>query len=58
MLARGGMDGIEGFHAANAADAYIFRLHCTVGFYNSTEPGAKAHILAVRSRFPFRNDED
>jgi mannose-6-phosphate isomerase-like protein (cupin superfamily) len=58
IVAGGGMDGIEGFHAANAGDAYFFRLNCTVGFYNSTEPGAKAHILAVRSRFPFRKEED
>ena len=58
IVAGGGTDGVEGFHAAAAGDAYFFRLNCTVGFYNSTEPGAKAHILAVRSRFPFHNDED
>ena len=58
IVAGGGMDGIEGFHAANAGDAYFFRLNCTVGFYNSPEPGAKAHILAVRSQFPFHNGGD
>ena len=58
MVAGGGMDGIEGFHVANGGDTYFFRLNCTVGFYNSPEAGAKAHILAVRSRFPFRNGED
>jgi mannose-6-phosphate isomerase-like protein (cupin superfamily) len=58
IVAGGGTGGIEGMHAAQAGDAYFFRLNCTVGFYNSPEPGAKAHILAVRSRFPFRKDED
>jgi len=58
MVAGGGTDGIEGFHPAHAGDAYFFRLNCTVGFYNSNEPGAKAHILAVRSRFPFGKDAD
>lgn len=52
IVAGGGMDGIEGRHPAEAGDAYFFRLNCTVGFYNRNEPGAKAHILAVRSRFP------
>jgi mannose-6-phosphate isomerase-like protein (cupin superfamily) len=52
MVAGGGMDGIEGRHPAQAGDAYFFRLNCTVGFYNSREPGAKACILAVRSLFP------
>ncbi len=56
MVAGGGTDGIEGFHPAQAGDAYFFRLNCTVGFYNSNEPGAKAHILAVRSNFPFVKD--
>jgi len=51
MVADGGMDGIEGRHPASAGDAYFFRLNCTVGFYNSND--SKAHILAVRSRFPF-----
>ncbi len=58
IVAGGGVDGTEGLHAARAGDAYFFRLNCTVGFYNSPEPGAKAHILAVRSRFPFRKDQD
>ena len=58
IVAGGGTDGVEGFHPAAAGDAYFFRLNCTVGFYNSTEPGATAHILAVRSRFPFHKDED
>ena len=53
MVAGGGMDGIEGRHPAKPGDAYFFRLNCTVGFYNSNEPGAKARILAVRSLFPF-----
>ena len=50
MVAGGGMDGTEGRHAAKAGDAYYFRPNCTVGFYNSDGPGAKAHILALRSR--------
>jgi len=54
MVAGGGMDGIEGRRPAKAGDAYFFRLNCTVGFYNRNEPGAKAHILAVRSLFPGR----
>ncbi len=54
MVAGGGNDGIEGRHPAKAGDAYFFRLNCTVGFYNSNEPGAQAHILAVRSVFPGR----
>lgn len=58
IVAGGGTDGVEGLHAASAGDAYFFRLNCTVGFYNNPEPGAKAHILAVRSRFPFHADED
>jgi len=58
IVAGGGEEGVEGVHDASPGDAYFFRLNCTVGFYNSTEPGAKAHILAVRSRFPFQKDED
>jgi mannose-6-phosphate isomerase-like protein (cupin superfamily) len=53
MVADGGLDGIEGRHPARAGDAYFFRLNCTVGFYNSNEAGAQAHILAVRSLYPF-----
>ena len=55
MVAGGGMDGIEGRRPAKAGDAYFFRLNCTVGFYAGNKPGEeKAHILAVRSLFPFR----
>jgi uncharacterized cupin superfamily protein len=53
MVAGGGRDGVEGRHPARAGDAYFFRLNCTVGFYAAPEPGARARILAVRSRFPF-----
>ncbi len=58
IVAGGGTDGVEGLHDAQAGDAYFYRLNCTVGFYNSPKPGSRAHILAVRSRFPFRRDED
>lgn len=54
MVAGGGMNGLEGRFASQAGDAWFFRLNCTVGFYNKTEPGAKARILAVRSLFPRR----
>jgi mannose-6-phosphate isomerase-like protein (cupin superfamily) len=54
MVAGGGVDGIEGRHAAQAGDAYFFRLNCTVGFYaDESASGEKARILAVRSRYPF-----
>jgi len=54
MVAGSGMDGIEGRHPAKAGDAYFFRLNCTVGFYAGNKPGEeKAHVLAVRSLFPF-----
>ena len=53
MVAGGGVTGIEGRYPAKAGDAYFFRLNCTVGFYNSSQPGTnKARILAVRSLFP------
>jgi|SRR5215469_7640296 len=52
MAAGGGMDGVEGLHHAQAGDAYYFRPNCTVGFYNQSMPGAKAHILAVRAFVP------
>ena len=52
MVAGGGLDGIEGRFPAKTSDAYYFRPNCTVGFYNQNKPGAKAHILAVRSRIP------
>jgi mannose-6-phosphate isomerase-like protein (cupin superfamily) len=58
MVAGGGTDGIEGRHAAKPGDAYYFRPNCTVGFYNQNKPGAKAHILAVRSRVSFPKDDD
>jgi mannose-6-phosphate isomerase-like protein (cupin superfamily) len=58
MVAGGGMDGVEGRHPAKAGDAYYFRQNCTVGFYNQNKPGAKAHILAVRSWVPLPKDED
>jgi mannose-6-phosphate isomerase-like protein (cupin superfamily) len=58
MVAGSGNDGIEGHYPAKAGDAYYFRPNCTVGFYNEKEPGAKAHILAVRSRIPLPKDED
>jgi mannose-6-phosphate isomerase-like protein (cupin superfamily) len=58
MVAGGGMDGVEGRHPAKAGDAYYFRPNCTVGFYNQNKPGAKAHILAVRSRIPLSSEED
>ena len=50
MVAGSGMDGVEGRYPAKAGDAYYFRPNCTVGFYNQNKVGAKAHILAVRSR--------
>jgi len=52
MVAGSGVDGVEGRYPAKAGDAYYFRANCTVGFYNQNAPGAKAHILAVRSRIP------
>ncbi len=58
MVAGGGTDGIEGRHPAKAGDAYYFRQNCTVGFYNQNKAGAKAHILAVRSKVPLPQDED
>jgi mannose-6-phosphate isomerase-like protein (cupin superfamily) len=58
MAAGSGIDGIEGRFPAKAGDAYYFRPNCTVGFYNQNRPGAKAHILAVRSRIPPPEDTD
>jgi mannose-6-phosphate isomerase-like protein (cupin superfamily) len=58
MVAGGGMDGVEGRHTAKAGDAYYFRPNCTVGFYNQNKPGAKAYILAVRSRVSLREDAE
>ena len=50
MVAGGGIDGVEGRHAAKAGDAYFFRLNCTVGYYSA--PHVKSRILAVRSWYP------
>jgi mannose-6-phosphate isomerase-like protein (cupin superfamily) len=58
MVAGSGTDGVEGRYPAKAGDAYYFRPNCTVGFYNADKPGAKAHILAVRSRIPLPENED
>jgi mannose-6-phosphate isomerase-like protein (cupin superfamily) len=58
MVAGGGMNGVEGHHPARSGDAYYFRPNCTVGFYNQKKPGAKAHILAVRSRVLMREEAD
>jgi len=58
MVAGSGMDGVEGRYPAKAGDAYYFRPNCTVGFYNQNKIGAKAHILAVRSRIPLSPEED
>jgi len=58
MVAGSGGDGIEGRYPAKAGDAYYFRPNCTVGFYNQNKPGAKAYILAVRSRIPLADQED
>lgn len=58
MVAGGGTDGVEGRHPARAGDAYFFRLNCTVGFYASKNPSAKARILAVRSLYPFSKEVD
>jgi mannose-6-phosphate isomerase-like protein (cupin superfamily) len=57
MVAGGGMDGVEGRFPAKAGDAYYFRPNCTVGFYNQNKPGAKAYILAVRSRIPLEKPD-
>jgi mannose-6-phosphate isomerase-like protein (cupin superfamily) len=58
MVAGSGMDGVEGRFPAKAGDAYYFRPNCTVGFYNQNKPGAKAHILAVRSKVSLPREED
>jgi mannose-6-phosphate isomerase-like protein (cupin superfamily) len=52
IAAGGGQDGIEGLHPSGPGDAYFFRLNSTVGFYNN-KGKTKAHILAVRSWYPF-----
>jgi mannose-6-phosphate isomerase-like protein (cupin superfamily) len=58
MVAGGGMEGVEGRHAAKAGDAYYFRPNCTVGFYSQNKPGAKAYVLAVRARVPLHEDDE
>jgi mannose-6-phosphate isomerase-like protein (cupin superfamily) len=58
MAAGGGIDGVEGLHAARAGDAYYFRPNCTVGFYNQDAAGAKAHILALRAFVPLPKNPD
>jgi mannose-6-phosphate isomerase-like protein (cupin superfamily) len=58
MVAGSGMDGVEGRYPARAGDAYYFRPNCTVGFYNQKKLGAKAYILAVRSRIPVSDTAD
>jgi mannose-6-phosphate isomerase-like protein (cupin superfamily) len=58
MVAGSGMDGVEGRYPSRAGDAYYFRPNCTVGFYNQDRPGARAHILAVRSKIPLPQEED
>jgi mannose-6-phosphate isomerase-like protein (cupin superfamily) len=57
MVAGSGMNGIEGKYPARPGDAYFYRANATVGFYNSSAPGAKkARILAVRSTAPLRKE--
>ncbi len=58
MVAGSGVDGIAGRYPAKAGDAYYFRPNCTVGFYNQNKQGAKAFILAVRSKISLPKDED
>ena len=58
IVAGSGMDGVEARFPAKAGDAYYFRPNCTVGFYNQNKPGAKAYILAVRSRMEIPQEED
>jgi mannose-6-phosphate isomerase-like protein (cupin superfamily) len=58
MAAGGGMDGVMGLHPAKAGDAYYFRPNCTVGFYNQSVSGAKAHIIALRTYVPLPKNPD
>jgi mannose-6-phosphate isomerase-like protein (cupin superfamily) len=53
IAAGGGRNGIEGLHPSGPGDAWFFRLNSTVGFYNRGK--TRAHILAVRSWYPFRS---
>ena len=57
MVAGSGMNGVEARFPAKAGDAYYFRPNCTVGFYNQNKAGAKAYILAVRSRVPLEEPD-
>jgi len=50
IVAGGGADGVAMRRPAKPGDAYFYRKNATVGFYSSSKPGAKAHLLAVRSR--------
>jgi hypothetical protein len=54
LVAGGGADGNEGRYPAREGDALFIRLNATVGFYSGSTSGAHDLILAVRSRFPFR----
>jgi len=58
IVAGSGLDGIEARFPAKSGDAYYFRPNCTVGFYNQNNAGAKAYILAVRSRIPLPDEVD
>ena len=58
IVAGSGLDGIEARFPAKPGDAYYFRPNCTVGFYNQSNAGAKAYILAVRSRIPLPDEVD
>lgn len=58
MAAGGGTDGVMGLHPAKAGDAYYFRPNCTVGFYNQSASGAKAHIIALRTYVPLPKNPD
>jgi len=58
IAAGSGTDGVEGLRPAKPGDAYYFRPNCTVGFYNQNKPGAKAHILAVRTFVPASKKSD
>lgn len=58
IVAGSGLDGVEARFPAKPGDAYYFRPNCTVGFYNQNKPGAKAYILAVRSRIPLPDEVD
>jgi mannose-6-phosphate isomerase-like protein (cupin superfamily) len=58
IVAGSGENGVEGRYPAKAGDAYYFRPNCTVGFYNQNKPGAKAYILAVRTRVPLHEDDE